>query len=330
MKKILSLVAVVAMVVTLVSVAAFSASAATTKVYKFTFESPNASTILKKNGEYVGEVVEWPEGSGNHCLRYQLGPDTRNQENAGGAHAYIWPVGLGGALAAQGDLDDTGSEIQMKVEFANSGSVQGSYMYPFILFNDEEENYADHSVYAPGQNKFKQGTFNWSRYEVGAPVNGLGNGGVSFCDELTLSEGTYMYVDNIEFDWIGTWTDVSGLFIGYPDGTPCEESDLTMGTMETDPAQPSESDPTPSESQQNPSESTPSESQVDPTASQPTGLAGDANGDGSVNMKDVLAIRKYVAGIAGELDLAASDMNGDGSVNMKDVLAVRKVIAGIA
>ncbi|MCQ2405478.1 MAG: hypothetical protein MJ083_05790, partial [Clostridia bacterium] len=57
MKKILSLVAVLAMVVTLVSVAAFSASAASTKVYKFTFEDENATSILKKGGVYVGEVV---------------------------------------------------------------------------------------------------------------------------------------------------------------------------------------------------------------------------------------------------------------------------------
>ena len=309
MKKILSLVAVLAMVVTLVSVAAFSASAATTKVYKFTFEDPNASSILKKGGLYVGEIVEWPEGSGNHCLRYQLNAETRNQENAGGAHAYIWPVGLGGALCAQGDLDDTGSEIQLKVDFANSGSVNGSYMYPFILFNDEEENYADHSSYAPGSNEFNTGTFIWSAYESGAPVNGLGNGGVCFVDEMTLEDGAYMYIDNIEFNWVGEWADLAEKpFIGYPNGTSCEESDLDLGAIETDP-------------QTEPSE-------------QPTGsgdvIIGDANGDGVVNMKDVLILRKVLAGTAVEGYVeAAADATRDGAVNMKDVLQLRKFVAGL-
>ena len=305
MKKILSLVAVLAMVVTLVSVAAFSASASTTKVYKFTFEDPSAQSILKKGGEYVGEVVEWPEGSGNHCLRYELNAETHT---GAGVHPYIWPVGIGGALAAQGDLADTGSELEMNVDFAYGGSTSGSYMYPFILFNDEEENYADHSVYAPTQNAFNNGTFNWSEYQIGAPVNGLGNGGVCFVDENTLADGAYMYVDNIEFNWIGEWAEVDGAFIGYPNGTPCEESDLEMGTMETDPSQ-SETEP----------------------STDPTGVAtlGDANGDGNVNMKDVLVLRKHLAGIAVELNMAACDMNGDGNVNMKDVLVLRKQLAGL-
>ena len=56
---------------------------------------------------------------------------------------------------------------------------------------------------------------------------------------------------------------------------------------------------------------------------------GDANGDNTVNMKDVLTIRKYVAGIATSIDLVAADTNGDGVVNMKDVLTVRKFVAGI-
>ena len=267
MKKILSLVAVAAMVVTLVSVAAFSTSAAgSTKIYKFTFEDENATSILKKGGQYVGEIVEWPEGSGNHCLRYELNAETHT---GAGVHPYIWPVGIGGALAAQGDLEDTGSELEMNADFAYAGSTSGSYMYPLILFNDEEENYADHSTYAPGSNEFNNGTFCWSKYDTGAPVNGLGNGGVCFVDENTLNDGAYMYVDNIELSWIGEWTDVAEVFIGYENGTPCEESDLEMSTMETDPT-------------------------TDPTGA---ALLGDANGDGNVNMKDVLVLRKQLAGL---------------------------------
>lgn len=305
MKKILSLVAVLAMVLTLASVAAFSASASTTQIYKFTFEDPNAESIMKKGGEYVGEIVEWPEGSGNHCLRFEMNAETHT--GAGGAQPYIWPAGVGGALAVQGDLSDTGSELELNVDFAYAGSTKNSYMYPFILFNDEEENYADHSTYAPGSNEFNTGTFCWSQYDVGAPVNGLGNGGICFCDEVTLADGNYMYVDNVELNWIGEWTEVQDAFIGYPNGTPCEESDLDIGTMETTQA-----------------------SEVTPTGTKSgVDVIGDATGDGTVNMKDVLAIRKYVAGLTTELNLAAADVNGDGNVNMKDVLAVRKIVAGI-
>ncbi len=303
MKKILSLVAVLAMVVTLVSVAAFSASAESTTVYKFTFEDENATSLLKKGGTYVGEVVEWPEGSGNHCLRYEL--NAENVTGNGGAHPYIWPVGIGGVLAAQGDLEDTGSEFELNVDFAYAGSTRNSYMYPFILFNDEEENYADHSTYAPGSNEFNTGTFNWSAYEVGAPVNGLGNGGICFCDENTLEQGNYMYIDNIEFTWIGEWQDVGEVFIGYENGTPCEESDLDLGELVPDPTEPT-------------------------TTGSSDETIGDANGDGAVNMKDVLVLRKVLAGMSVEGYVeAAADVTADGAVNMKDVLQLRKFIAGL-
>ena len=65
------------------------------------------------------------------------------------------------------------------------------------------------------------------------------------------------------------------------------------------------------------------------TASAAVIKLGDVNGDGDVNMKDVLIIRKYVAGIDVEMDMAAADATDDGSVNMKDVLAMRKHVAGI-
>ena len=56
-------------------------------------------------------------------------------------------------------------------------------------------------------------------------------------------------------------------------------------------------------------------------------LYGDANGDGVINMKDVLAVRKHIADLPVELDLAAADINRDEAVNMKDVLAVRQIVA---
>ena len=67
----------------------------------------------------------------------------------------------------------------------------------------------------------------------------------------------------------------------------------------------------------------------EPTITQKPVLAGDANKDGAVNMKDVLVVRKYLASLTTDLDLKAADMNGDGAVNMKDVLALRKKLAGL-
>ena len=56
-------------------------------------------------------------------------------------------------------------------------------------------------------------------------------------------------------------------------------------------------------------------------------LYGDANGDGVINMKDVLVVRKHIADLPVELDLAAADVNRDKTVNMKDVLALRQIVA---
>ena len=53
-------------------------------------------------------------------------------------------------------------------------------------------------------------------------------------------------------------------------------------------------------------------------------IAGDANADGIINTKDILTIRKYLAGMEVFIDMEGADMTKDGAVNMKDVLALRK------
>ena len=69
-------------------------------------------------------------------------------------------------------------------------------------------------------------------------------------------------------------------------------------------------------------------------AATPDGYHGfdpcDCNDDGAVNMKDVLALRRLVAGelTARDVNVLAADCDGDGAVSMKDVLFLRKVIAG--
>lgn len=57
---------------------------------------------------------------------------------------------------------------------------------------------------------------------------------------------------------------------------------------------------------------------------------GDANADGTVNLKDVTALRRMLA--AGDVDLSKiegnPDVNGDSVVNMKDITLLRRYLAG--
>ena len=55
-------------------------------------------------------------------------------------------------------------------------------------------------------------------------------------------------------------------------------------------------------------------------------LRGDVNDDGALNMKDVLALRRMIAGAVDESDVfaLAADVDGDGKITMKDVLKLRK------
>ncbi|MBR3290344.1 MAG: dockerin type I repeat-containing protein [Clostridia bacterium] len=66
----------------------------------------------------------------------------------------------------------------------------------------------------------------------------------------------------------------------------------------------------------------------------PVTFSGDADSNDQVDMKDVLLIRQYIAGIAhvelwDGLFMLGADMNHDGEVNMKDVLLIRRFIAGL-
>ena len=56
---------------------------------------------------------------------------------------------------------------------------------------------------------------------------------------------------------------------------------------------------------------------------------GDANGDGKIDSRDAVVIKKYVAGFTGfTIDLEASDVNADGKVDTRDAVKILKKIAG--
>ena len=63
----------------------------------------------------------------------------------------------------------------------------------------------------------------------------------------------------------------------------------------------------------------------------PENYFGDANGDGDVNIKDVLLMRRYIAGLVDddEIDLDRADVDRSGSCDIKDVLRIRRFIAGL-
>ena len=60
-------------------------------------------------------------------------------------------------------------------------------------------------------------------------------------------------------------------------------------------------------------------------------ISGDVNGDGILDAKDLLYMRRYVADVPVgiELDMTAADMDGDGEVTPADCLLLRKTLAGV-
>ena len=62
---------------------------------------------------------------------------------------------------------------------------------------------------------------------------------------------------------------------------------------------------------------------------QPSYTLGDPNGDDAIDIKDVISIRRFVAGgYDSTIVNKAADINKDGTVDVKDVIALRRFIAG--
>ncbi len=109
----------------------------------------------------------------------------------------------------------------------------------------------------------------------------------------------------------------------------------TDSTGSTEPSTGGEDRPTePSTGgEDNPTDSTePSSGGEDkPTTPDVTGLLGDANCDGKVNIKDATEIQKHIAGLVtlSETGLTLADVDNNSNVNIKDATAIQKHIAGM-
>ena len=61
----------------------------------------------------------------------------------------------------------------------------------------------------------------------------------------------------------------------------------------------------------------------------PEPVPGDVNGDGLLNLKDIVLIRRSIAsGWNVQIDETIADVNHDSKVNLKDVVLLRRAIAG--
>ena len=58
-------------------------------------------------------------------------------------------------------------------------------------------------------------------------------------------------------------------------------------------------------------------------------ILGDSNGDGEINVKDAISIRRIITGGYGEVvNEEAADANKDGKIDVKDVVMIRRFVVG--
>ena len=58
-------------------------------------------------------------------------------------------------------------------------------------------------------------------------------------------------------------------------------------------------------------------------------VKGDVNGDGNIDVGDIMAIINYMAGDTEGIELADANVNGDGTVDVGDIMAVINLMAGV-
>jgi hypothetical protein len=57
-------------------------------------------------------------------------------------------------------------------------------------------------------------------------------------------------------------------------------------------------------------------------------VPGDGTGDGEVDIRDVVLLRRYLAGASVSINLSNADVTGDGEVDIRDLVLLRRYLAG--
>ncbi len=340
--------------VTALGIATLSGMAGnSTLIYKIDFEEENAGSVMNVDGETIGEVVEWPAGSGNHALKYIMNPYTYDERNAG-RHPYIYPTGLSEALTVQGNIPNGGAihfTVSVGCEAAdlNGRWDMRPYLYPMML-TGECENYftIETSTLVPGADSFNTTEFSLDEFWDPATAD-YQSGPVALFDDETLGvylAGKAVYYDDITLEWYGDWKPVTHVLLCYPgtdvplahsdindaynpeeseESEESEEIHVELTTTAGDPTTTTTPGITTTAGETAPATTTGVVSEADSDI--PAIVSGDVNNDSFVDMKDVLALRKFLAGMDVQINALNADANEDGSTNMKDVLTIRKRLA---
>ena len=54
-------------------------------------------------------------------------------------------------------------------------------------------------------------------------------------------------------------------------------------------------------------------------------IMGDTNADGTIDVKDIIRLMKYIAGV--DIEIQGADVNGDGVIDTLDIVRLMKMIA---
>ena len=292
--------------------ASMTVSAANTVLYQSDYEEEGAKSVIRAENGDSSIVGDLPGGRDGHATQLLI------EKNLIGVH----PKNLGGELYKYGYFQEGDTfHFALDLYFDTDKAVN---VYPFVLlciFGEDYNKKVNYDEWYPsvgkGTLKQNEGTSvvqgrTWTRLDYTYTVkNGCSDKGrdISFwkdggcfyiATDITAGSMMPIYVDNVIIE-VDT------------ENEPTRTTTTTTTTRVTF----------------EPTTTTAAASEEPSNASSEPEVQGDVNGDGSLDMKDVLMVRKFIAGMDSSIDEAAADLNRDGSVDMKDVLMMRKIIAGL-
>lgn len=312
--KTLALLCSILLLIGLVASFNMKTSAEKTVLFSSDFEEEGAKSIYRSENTNGKSIItdEVPGGREGHCVKGNLVK----------SFVGLQPKGIGDTLYKYGTFKEGDTfHLRLDLYLDKEGDIG---LYPFILlcingFNPKtkEEKLDNYDEWYPKENL---GTLTIN--EGSSTVHG---------QEWTTLDYTFTVKDGCSSKDrdISFWTD-SGAFYLYFESSMVNLDvyvDNVTIDMETN-NEPTKTLPTLSTTSKSTTTTT-TMNVTQPTATDYYAIRGDANKDSSVNMKDILLIRKYMAHIDVEIDLNLADYNNDGLVNMKDILGIRKLMAGI-